>query len=208
MPIELFLNTHLADNLQHHGFHVIDRFLNQNDFESICQTIQSLHINGLCKPASIGKHHEKKQDATIRNDHIFWIEDHEENDAIDQYRQAMKRLSQTLNETLFLGLVDFEAHFAVYPPNHFYKKHVDQFTATHDRRISCVYYLNHNWQKDHGGALVLYDKKGQPLTEILPQGNRFVCFTSDLPHEVCTAYQTRYSIAAWLKVRPMDFRGA
>jgi SM-20-related protein len=89
-------------------------------------------------------------------------------------------------------------------PNGFYKKHVDQFATTKDRRISCVYYLNENWQPDFGGELTLYNTQDELLTHVQPLGNRFVCFNSDMPHEVCTAYQTRYSIAAWLKVRSLS----
>jgi SM-20-related protein len=98
----------------------------------------------------------------------------------------------------------YEAHFAIYPPHHFYKKHVDQFTHSHDRKISCVFYLNEDWDPAHGGELILYNENDQPSTSILPIGNRMVCFNSTLVHEVQTTYRMRYSIASWLKSRPYD----
>ena len=124
--------------------------------------------------------------------------------AVNTYLSEIKKLSETLNQSLFLGLVDYEAHFSIYQPNNFYKKHVDQFATTQDRRISCVYYLNDEWREAFGGELKLYNKTDQLLANIMPIGNRFVCFNSDIPHEVCTAHQTRYSIAAWLKIRSME----
>ena len=197
--------TRLANNICHDGYHVIDNFLHPHHYHALRETIQNLHNNGHCKLAKIGNSQEKNHNATIRNDHIVWIDKQEGNDAIAGYFTEIEALCKTLNQSLFLGLIDYEAHFAVYQPNSFYKKHVDQFATTQDRRISCVYYLNEGWQQEFGGELVLYDTKDQPLTQIMPLGNRFICFNSDLPHEVCTAYQTRYSIAAWLKVRPIGY---
>ena len=79
--------------------------------------------------------------------------------------------------------------------------HYQNLCKNLDRRISCVYYLNHNWQPEHGGELILYHKDNQLHTTIQPYGNRLVCFNSDLPHEVSTSHRMRYSIAAWFKVR-------
>ena len=39
------------------------------------------------------------------------------------------------------------------------------------------------------------------IQDITPCGNRFICFKSELPHEVCLTLQTRYSIAGWMKTR-------
>ena len=195
----------LTNTICQDGYHVIDNFLDPHHYHSLCKTIQNLHDNGQCKPAKIGKNQKQNLNTTIRNDQIVWIDKQGGNDAIAAYFKKIDALCETLNQSLFLGLIDYEAHFAVYQPNGFYKKHIDQFATTQDRRISCVYYLNKDWQQDFGGELMLYDTKDQPLSRIKPIGNRFVCFNSDLPHEVCTAYQTRYSIAAWLKVRPMGY---
>ncbi len=196
--------TQLADNIYHHGFHIIDHFLGAEHYRALRETIQIKQSEGYFKPAKIGHNLAKNHHAAIRNDEIFWLDKQCKNDAINAYFSAIDSLREALNQSLFLGLIDYEAHFAVYQPNRFYKKHIDQFKTKKDRRISCVYYLNERWQPDFGGELRLYDKADQPLTKIMPEGNRFVCFNSDIPHEVCTAYRTRYSIAAWLKIRPLS----
>lgn len=192
----------VVENIYQYGFDVIDNFLDEAHYLELRSLMLLLHDQGHFEPAKIGQCN-KKQNANIRNDQIFWLDQQTDSAAVDAYFTALKKISATLNESLFLGLVDYEAHFAIYQPNNFYKKHVDQFITTKERRISCVYYLNHAWQQEFGGELRLYNQADQPLTTITPQGNRFVCFNSDIPHEVCTAFKMRYSIAAWLKVRPM-----
>lgn len=193
----------LAENIYHHGFHLMDNFLDEDDYQALRTTIQTLRNSGNFKPAKIGPTLDKTANANIRNDAIFWLDKAAENPAVARYLETLEALSQQLNQSLFLGLVDVEAHFAIYEPNNFYKKHVDQFSTNQDRRISCVYYLNENWQDAFGGELILYEGNDEPLITIQPQGNRLVCFNSDMPHEVVTTYETRYSITAWLKIRPM-----
>ena len=188
--------THIADGIYQHGFHIIDNFLDSDHYNALRTTIQLIHQNGYFKQAKIGQKLDQNLNASIRNDQIFWLDNQGDNHSINAYFDAITRLSETLNQALFLGLVDYEAHFAIYQPNNFYKKHVDQFATTQDRRISCVYYLNDEWREAFGGELKLYNKTDQLLANIMPIGNRFVCFNSDIPHEVCTA--------AWLKIRSME----
>lgn len=194
----------VEEHIYQQGFHIIDNFLEESDYLELHSLIQNLDDEGCFKPAKIGHQHDKTQNISIRNDKILWLDEQSEHPAVHTYLRELEKLSARLNQSLFLGLVDYEAHFAIYQPNNFYKKHIDQFSTARERRISCVYYLNHEWQNEFGGELKLYDQADRHLTTITPQGNRFVCFNSDLPHEVCTAYKTRYSIAAWLKVRHME----
>ena len=193
--------NHIADDLCVRGFHVIDNFLTPDHYNGLRESLKLLHEGQYFHPARIGNKSGKTANSLIRNDEICWLNDHKNNTAITDYFSEIDAFRGRLNQSLFLGLADYEAHFAIYQPGNFYKKHVDQFATTKDRRISCVYYLNEHWEQTFGGELMLYDKEDTLLTKIMPLGNRFICFNSDLPHEVCTAYQTRYSIAGWLKVR-------
>ena len=194
----------ISDDLYNQGFSIQDDFLSHADYTALRERLESLDQAGSFRPAKIGQKLDKIQHEAIRNDQIYWLDPEDAPSPIHGYFASIDALSALLNQTLFLGLVDYEAHFAIYQPNQFYKKHVDQFLTQQDRRISCVYYLNDNWQEKDGGALRLYDTQDHLLKTILPQGNRFVCFNSNLPHEVCIAHRRRYSIAAWLKVRKID----
>lgn len=163
-----------------------------------------MHEQGLFKNAKIGLKNHAELNANIRTDAILWLEEQSADPAIEAYLQATQNLAQALNQSLFLGLFTFETHFAVYEPGSYYKKHVDQFAATKDRKISCVYYLNNEWHDSFGGELILYNKEQQIINKVKPQGNRFVCFNSELPHEVCQTQERRYSITGWMKSRALS----
>lgn len=194
-------NEEIVDAIYNRGFHVVDNFLTDETVKGLRQCALQLIEDNQFQTAKIGSQQNVSTNQTIRRDKIHWLDEGAENPAIQAYFTAMKALSSSLNEQLFLGLVEFETHFALYQPESFYKKHIDQFSNKQDRRISCVYYLNEDWQASFGGQLTLYDKDDKVLTNILPSSNRLVCFSSDLPHEVSKTSEMRLSIAGWMKTR-------
>jgi len=189
----------IDDDLVHTGFHIIDGFLDQAPYQALSQTIKNMPLHTHFKMAKVGRAATEAHHPTIRNDHISWLAP--DDDTWQIFFAAINNIKTILNRSLFLGLDQFESHIAIYPPGHFYKKHVDQFKTTQNRRISCVYYFNDHWQPEHGGELTLYNQDNTMLSVVAPHGNRFICFNSELPHEVMMTYQTRYSIAGWLKTR-------
>lgn len=200
---KLTILNQIDDSIYHKGFYISDAFLNDAHYKELRNILQKAYSNGNFKLAKIGLTSHANHQLTIRNDQIFWLDETMTNSGVQAYFNKMSGIQTKLNQTLFLGLNTIEAHFAVYKPGRFYKKHVDQFKENLDRRISCVYYLNENWQPEHGGELKLYDKEDNLLVNVEPRGNRFICFNSDLPHEVSVAHHIRYSIAGWLKVRAL-----
>lgn len=193
----------LCNDIQHQGFHLADDFLDQQTARDLRDMALDLAETRQYQTARIGRLNHSTSNTDIRRDQLHWLDEDSQHPAIARYFQAMNDLAQALNENLFLGLAHFETHFALYPPGAFYKKHVDQFHNTQDRRLSCVYYLNDHWEEDFGGQLTLYDKNDNLLTDVLPLGNRLICFLSDLPHEVCLTHQTRLSLAGWMKARAL-----
>lgn len=192
------VDSNLIDNLCNQGFHIIENFLGE-------EHARQLRNNALCgdadqrfRQARVGNSSVSRQQE-IRGDSILWLDPDEFDLAVNYYFQKINQISRELNNVLFMGLNQFETHYAIYQPGTFYKKHVDQFQNNKDRRISCVYYLNEGWKAEDGGALKVYNQEEQLLVSILPQADRFICFTSDLPHEVELTHQTRVSIAGWLK---------
>lgn len=191
----------IEDAIYNQGYHIIDDFLEEHYHKRLQNIIKTFDEEGLLKQAKIGHLKGHMQNLMIRRDKIHWIDEWHEDEAIQVYIHRLNGLSKLLNESLFLGLHDFEAHFAIYKAGDFYKKHVDQLHNTSERRISCVYYLNDQWNDLYGGELKLYHTNGHALATIMPESNRFVCFKSELPHEVAVTSHPRYSIAAWLKSR-------
>ena len=191
----------VVEQIYSQNFHIIDNFLPPENVDCLRTTALQLAQENQFHVAKIGSQNNALSNRNIRRDQIYWLDDTSENESVITYFKAMKTIATTLNQHLYLGLVDFETHFALYSPGEFYKKHVDQFNNKQDRRISCVYYLNTDWETSFGGELKLYNKEGALLTSISPIANRLVCFSSDMPPEVCTTTQTRLSIAGWMKTR-------
>ncbi|HAT7768148.1 TPA: SM-20-like protein [Legionella pneumophila] len=160
-----------------------------------------LKQQNLFRNAKIGQHLQAQQNDKIRSDQIFWIDADSPSPSIQAYLKKLVCLGNILNQTMYLGLVEFETHFAIYLPGTFYRKHVDQFESTKTRKISFVYYLNETWQTEFGGELLLYNIEDKLIQNISPVGNRLVCFDSELPHEVHPTHQTRFSITGWMKTR-------
>ncbi|MBA2711655.1 MAG: 2OG-Fe(II) oxygenase [Tatlockia sp.] len=193
--------TDITEEIYSKGYHIIDNFLDSSSFAKLRARAEQIHSKGYFKDAKIGNLSSKNQQPAIRNDRIFWLDEQTDDEAQTLYFQKIRALAKSLNQSLFLGLIDFESHFSIYNPGSFYKMHVDQFKTAQDRKISCVYYLNQNWQESFAGHLKLYNKDKELLAKVLPEANRFICFNSELPHEVCTTFATRYSIAGWMKTR-------
>ena len=136
----------------------------------------------------------------IRGDAIQWLEPGQAA-VSDRYLALMDSLRGELNRQLYLGLEDFECHFALYEPGAFYQKHVDRFRDDDRRAVSAVLYLNEVWQAEEGGALRLYPEGAEPQ-DVLPQLGTLVVFLSaNLPHEVLPATRERLSLTGWFRRR-------
>ncbi len=139
-------------------------------------------------------------DALVRTDRTLWLDG--STSAQRDYLARMEALRLSLNETLFLGLFDYECHYALYPPGGFYKKHVDSLHGARNRIVSCVTYLTPGWTEDDGGHLVLYasDDPDSEIARILPEAGTLAVFLSeDIPHEVLPPVRERASIAGWFR---------
>ncbi|MCL9683261.1 2OG-Fe(II) oxygenase [Legionella maioricensis] len=197
-------NDLLTNDLCTHGFHIIDDFLELHHYQSLRKIAKEMQQNGLFKSARIGPIVHAQHNNKIRTDEICWLDENSAEPAVQAYLKQALHIAHILNHSLFLGLIEFETHFAAYQPGSFYKKHSDQFATKKTRKISCVYYLNEDWQEEFGGELKLYNQEDQLIQNVSPQANRFICFNSELPHEVCLTHQPRYSIAGWMKTRSMS----
>ncbi|QOL26077.1 2OG-Fe(II) oxygenase [Thalassotalea sp. LPB0316] len=150
--------------------------------------------------AGIGREQDFDKDDTIRGDEICWVLG--DSIAGQQWLRWCDDLKQHLNRRLFLGLFSFESHFAHYPPQAFYQRHVDAFHGDKNRVLSVVLYLNKDWQAQDGGELVLY-KNEQDVDgiKVIPELGTLVVFLSEeFPHEVLPATKNRLSIAGWYRV--------
>jgi SM-20-related protein len=141
----------------------------------------------------------------VRGDAILWLEPDDPADAVRSAFAALDALRGALNEALFLGLAELEAHFAAYPPGARYGIHVDRFRDDDARVVSVVLYLNDDaWSPADGGTLRLYlDRAGEPpWRDVTPAGGTLVVFLADrFAHEVLPARRARYSFTGWFRRR-------
>ncbi|WP_417614515.1 2OG-Fe(II) oxygenase [Oceanisphaera sp.] len=151
-------------------------------------------------PAAIGREQHQQTNERIRSDKTRWIEG---DTPVQRYYLAlMTSLKQALNRQLFMGLKDYECHYALYQAGDFYKKHLDAFRGRSNRRLTTVLYLNDDWQASDGGELLVYPLQSKTvLHRVTPEAGTLVCFLSeDFPHEVLPAARDRASIAGWFRI--------
>jgi len=191
---------HIADQLAEKGYCIVEDFLTQELINKLQQRVKSLTEHQM-HSAGIGRGNDYQQVETIRSDKTLWLE---ETHSIDgEFLQQMDQFRLAINQRLFLGLFDYESHYAVYKSGAFYKKHLDAFKGKSNRVLSTVFYLNKDWQAEDGGELVIYKPDSdERLKTVQPNIGKLVIFLSkQFPHEVLPAQQQRYSIAGWFRLK-------
>ena len=128
-------------------------------------------------PARIGRGDTRQARADIRGDRIAWLGESPQTHAEASLLSWLDALRAACNRELMLGLVDFEGHYAAYPPGSGYARHRDRFRDDDARAVSCVLYLNDAWRAADGGALRLHLAQGETL-DVLPEAGTFVAFLS------------------------------
>lgn len=204
------LDSFQLDAFAEHGYVIVDGFMTAEITALLAQEAISRFHNQEMASARTGKQTLLNQ--AIRGDHIDWLEETDDNLAIQAYFARMHQLQQLFNEQLFMGLQSLETHLAVYPVGTAYQKHVDQFqtnhsTQTNTRQVSSILYLNQDWSPAHGGELRLYLDEPQILDQqqwldVLPVAGRLVLFLSaKFWHEVRPATRERISLTGWFRTR-------
>lgn len=199
------LSKSFLDNLIHEigqtGFVVRDNFMDMETISELTREAQDIYKNGHMHKAKTGINHVNAHSDDIRGDFTFWLDSNNASPAQTRYLSMMEELRISLNEAFFLGLFEFESHFAYYPAGTFYKKHLDQIQGKLERQISCVLYLNEQWHSNEGGELRLYIEDNT-YRDITPVQNRIVIFISEkFLHEVMPGERERMSLTGWFRRR-------
>ncbi|BEI25371.1 2OG-Fe(II) oxygenase [Vibrio fluvialis] len=184
----------LLDAIAEQGWFIWDDFLT-------AEQVQSLRD---CAPenwkrARIGRNDDLQRETTIRSDKIQWLSQNMAQ-PVQDYLERMEQIRQAVNRDFFLGLFEYEAHFAKYEQGDFYKKHLDAFRGQENRKLTTVFYMNEAWQPADGGELKIYDLDDQLIDTVAPVAGRLVVFLSEkFPHEVLPTHADRVSIAGWFR---------
>jgi SM-20-related protein len=194
------LFSSIASDLAEHGWSQQNIFMPETLTRELGQDCRQRAEAGQLVPAATGRGAGARVREAIRGDAIEWVEPGQSS-AIDRYLGIMEGLRQGLNQALYLGLEEFEAHFACYPEGAYYLRHVDRFNDDDRRMVSTVLYLNTAWLPEDGGQLRLYLPNDR-VHDVLPTGGALITFLSDrIPHEVLPARRQRLSLTGWFRRR-------
>ncbi len=184
----------ILDDLHRQGYTIIEQAIDPTLIEQLlrdCINQQDKFVS-----AGIGRRTDSQQNLTVRSDKTLWFE--QKNAVQASYIKLLDDLKQQINRNFYMGLFDFECHYATYQTGDFYQKHLDAFRGQSNRILSTVCYLN---TQESGGELLIYDQKGETVIERLtPKAGTLVIFESErFPHQVLAATSPRYSIAGWFR---------
>ncbi|MGB1299851.1 MAG: 2OG-Fe(II) oxygenase [Pseudoalteromonas tetraodonis] len=182
------------EHIETHGYAIIE---NAIDSDLISELMADCYrINPHFSLAGIGRLNNLQIDDSVRKDKTYWFDG--SSNAQLSYQQIMEAVRTTLNRNFFMGLFDYECHYAKYTQGDFYKKHVDAFKGRSNRVFTTVLYLN---SPKKGGELVIYKPKSKEIEVVIkPTAGTLVLFESErFVHEVLPAVDNRYSIAGWFR---------
>lgn len=182
----------IIDAFYQHGWVWLPNFLSAELNNALLHEAQ---FEAELTPAGIGRQNDHQLNQKVRRDATQWFDG--KSTAQQHYLALMAQLQLVFNRRCFLGLFDFECHFARYQRGDYYQKHLDAFSGRSNRVLTTVSYLN---SVTAGGELALYNEQNQLIDKFLPTAGSLVLFESErFPHEVLPAVDTRYSIAGWFR---------
>jgi SM-20-related protein len=190
----------LAQQLAAQAWGVVGSFIPQERIAALRDEMETLESEGRFERAGVGRGARERQE--VRGDLILWLGDGDAPQAEHLLQHELEALRSAINAATYLGLYEFEGHYAAYPAGAGYARHLDRFQDGGERVVSLVLYLNDGWSAEDGGELCLYPGATEDVDRIQPQGGTLVCFLSEqIPHEVLPARRTRRSLTGWYKRR-------
>jgi SM-20-related protein len=193
----------LLNAIEHQGWATEPCWLGDADSVRLRLECEASYQNGNFRQAGVGRGITTEVREEIRGDQVMWFQSGEESPEQNLYLAKLEGLRMALNRRFFLGLFEFEGHFAIYPEGAFYKAHLDRHAGTSDRIVTIILYLNPDWSPGDGGELKLWTCAGEKSGDfqlIEPRMGTVVCFMAgDFWHEVLPACKTRMSITGWFR---------
>ncbi len=143
----------IADALAEKGYCILPQLLPAALNLALYHRVIQLD-NDAFQRAGIGRELDFQLNSQVRRDETCWLDLSHPTDAA--YIGQMAEFRLAINRRLFMGLFDYESHYAFYAPGAFYKKHFDAFKGQSNRVLTTVLYLNPDWQAEDGGQLLIY----------------------------------------------------
>nr|XP_051679816.1 prolyl hydroxylase EGLN3-like [Oryctolagus cuniculus] len=175
------------------GFCYLDNFLGEVVGNCVLECVKQLHRERTLLDGQLAGPHASVSKRHLRGDWITWIGGKEKGcEAISFLLSLIDRLVLYCGSRLsnYYVIEKSKAMVACYPGN----------GAGDGRCVTCIYYLNKNWDaKLHGGILRIFPEGKSFVADVEPIFDRLLFFWSDRrnPHEVQPSYATRYAMTVW-----------
>ncbi|GIY69981.1 egl nine homolog 1 [Caerostris extrusa] len=199
----------IVRDLNDFGICVLDNFIGVKKGSLVLDEVKNLYYKGIFKKGELAIQNPYRKKESVRSDVTTWVNGTEsECTNIGNLMKKLDMVVTTCNKVKSTGLMSCyklhrrtKAMIACYPGDGtHYKKHVDNPHGD-GRCITCIYYLNKNWNvKKDGGMLRMFpEANSSHIANIEPIFDRMIFFWSDKrnPHEVLPAFQTRFAITVW-----------
>uniref|UniRef100_A0A3P9LNV8 hypoxia-inducible factor-proline dioxygenase n=1 Tax=Oryzias latipes TaxID=8090 RepID=A0A3P9LNV8_ORYLA len=201
---ERLAQQYIIPCMKYYGICVKDEFLGSQLGSNVLEEVEVLNRSGKFRGGQLVSQ-KNIPSRNIRGDQIAWVEGNEP--GCKNIRTLMARIDEAVMYSAANGQLGncvingrTKAMVACYPGHGAgYVRHVDNPNGD-GRCITCIYYLNKNWDvKKQGGLLQIYPENKNVVANIEPLFDRLLIFWSDRrnPHEVKPAYATRYAITVW-----------
>ncbi|MDA8019626.1 MAG: 2OG-Fe(II) oxygenase [Thermoanaerobaculia bacterium] len=194
--------TEIVDDLADRGFTIRRGLFDEDYLRALTAEARDAWPDGEFGQAGISRGVDLGTE--IRAGHVLCLDPAAPTALQRRYLDFIGDIRHQLARELFLPLHGFEARFAIYPAGACYARHLDQFQQQPHRLVSCLLYLNEDWQGHDGGELCIFEPPDEDGEEneilVLPEFGTFVAFLSDrIEHEVRPTHRERLSLAGWLR---------
>lgn len=200
-PLRMSLD-YIVPCMTYYGICVKDHFLGEALGSRVFEEVQMLNRSGKFRDGQLVSQRTIPS-KNIRGDQIAWVEGKEP--GCENIGALMSKIDEVImhcNGKMENYVINgrTKAMVACYPGNGMgYVRHVDNPNRD-GRCLTCIYYLNQNWDtKVHGGLLQIFPEGRSVVANIEPLFDRLLIFWSDRrnPHEVKPAFAMRYAITVW-----------
>lgn len=177
------------------GYAIFPGFVDEAQARLLAKELRRRDQAGLFHAASIGRGETLNLNPNVRGDRICWLEE-------DEVPPPLQALQTQLNRQLYLGIKEFECHFAIYRPGGLYQKHLDAHHRSAARVVSAVLYLNESWCESDGGELLIYEPSDNTkVAKIVPplMGTLALFLSQEVWHEVRPTSRERLSLTGWYR---------
>ncbi|GFT53889.1 egl nine homolog 1 [Nephila pilipes] len=199
----------IVHDLNKYGICVLDNFIGSAQGTLILNEVKNLYCKGIFTKGELVNPNPYMVKENVRSDVTTWVNGTEPDCSnIGSLMRKLDAVVTTCNKFNNNGILSryklhrrTKAMIACYPGDGtHYKKHIDN-PHKDGRCITCIYYLNKDWNiEEHGGLLRMFPVADESqIANIEPIFDRMIFFWSDKrnPHEVLPSYQTRFAITVW-----------